>query len=89
MGNIEDGGVKAVLQLFDLVPQCQAVFRVQRGHAAQRADFLLHADDILHLFEEPDIDLRDVVDQLVIEATAECLSNDPDPAVIHVVKLLF
>ena len=29
------------------------------------------------------------MDQLVIEAAAECLCNDPDPAVIHVVKLLF
>ena len=35
------------------------------------------------------LDLRDVVDQLVIEAAAECLRNDPDPAVIHVMKLLF
>ena len=29
------------------------------------------------------------MDQLVIEAAAECLRNDPDPAVIHVAKLLF
>ena len=50
--------------------------RVQRSDAAQRADFLLHADDVLHLFEEPDIDLRNLVDMLHRHAAAKRFRHD-------------
>ena len=64
-------------------------FRIQRGHAAQRADFLLHADDILHLFEEPDIDLCNLVDVFHRHAAAKRFRHDEGTLGVDAVQLGF
>ena len=49
---------------------------IQRGDAVHRAELLLHADDVLHLFEEPDVDLGDLVDVLHRHAAPQRLRDD-------------
>ena len=49
---------------------------IQRGNAVHRAELLFHADDVLHLFEEPDVDLGDLVDVLHRHAAPQRLRDD-------------